>query len=36
MKIGDLVVLSAKGERLKCNSDFIGGVGILMEINKNS
>lgn len=36
MKIGDLVVLSAKGNRLKCNTDFVGAVGILLKINKNS
>lgn len=36
MKIGDLVILSAKGERLKCNTDFVGAVGILLHINENS
>jgi hypothetical protein len=36
MKIGDLVILSAKGKRLKSNTDFVDAVGILMEINEGA
>ena len=36
MKIGDLVELSARGATLKGNSKYIGAVGILMKISKNT
>jgi hypothetical protein len=32
MKVGDLVTLSSKGNTLKGNKMFIGGVGIVMLV----
>jgi len=35
MRIGDLVELSAKGKSLKGNSDFVGEVGVVLEVMGN-
>jgi hypothetical protein len=35
MRVGDLVELSAKGKLLKGNSDFVGEVGVVLEVMGN-
>ena len=33
MKVGDLVILSAYGRRLKCNSEFTDSVGVVVSVD---